>query len=311
MSKGTDVVIHIAKEETPNTLPAVPVWHTLRRNSDSLKKTVTLTQSDEIIDSRFEQGSIATSGEAVGNIEYELSALSQDMFFEGVAGNMFVDSGTPGVSTLEIGGETLPTYTIVKHDKKIGFIQVFSGCRIGELTIQGDTEGKITGSASISATDYKNPTVTPVENPTPATKTPLMSSINVNEFKINTVSTVGTACAESFTITINNNLTAKPCLGNGSLIPNRYTEGNVSITLNVTLALTTTSKAWIPYVESRQNMTAEIGLEDSIGNAYGFNFTKLELDNDGLSDTNKNDDHTLALEFRQVKEAPTITRTTA
>lgn len=311
MSKGTDVVIHIAKEETPNTLPAVPEWHTLRRNSDSLKKTVSLTQSDEIVDSRFEQGSVATSAEAVGNIEYELSALSQDMFFEGVAGNMFVDSGTPSVSTLEIGGDSLPTYTIVKHDKKVGFIQVFSGCRIGELTIQGDTEGKITGSASINATGYSNPVASPVTSPLPATTTPFMSSINVNEFKISGVSTVGTACAESFTITINNNLTAKPCLGNGSLIPNRYTEGNVSITLNVTLTLTTTSKAWIPYVESRQNMTAEIGLEDSIGNAYGFNFTKLELDNDGLSDTNKNDDHTLAMEFRQVKEAPTITRTTA
>lgn len=82
MSKGTDVVIHIAKEETPNTLPALPVWHTLRRNSDSLKKTVSLTQSDEIVDTRFEQGSIATSGEAVGNIEYDLSALSQDMFLK-------------------------------------------------------------------------------------------------------------------------------------------------------------------------------------------------------------------------------------
>nr|WP_257223747.1 phage tail tube protein [Acinetobacter sp. YH12140] len=179
------------------------------------------------------------------------------------------------------------------------------------MTIQGDTEGKITGTASISATGYSNPTATPVVNPVAATDTPFMSSINVNEFKISGVSTVGTACAESFTITINNNLTAKPCLGNGSLIPNRYTEGNVTITLNVTLALTTTSKEWIPYVESRETMTSEIGMEDSKGNAYGFNFTKLELDNDGLSDTNKNDDHTMAMEFRHVKEAPTITRTTA
>lgn len=311
MSKGTDVVIHIAKEDSPNTLPASPVWHTLRRTSDSLKKAVSVTQSDECIDTRFEQGSLATSAEAVGNIEYELSALSQDMFFEGVAGNMFVDSGTPGVATLEIGGDTLPTYTIVKHDKKVGLIQVFSGCRIGQLTIQGDTEGKITGSASISATGYASPVVTPVVSPLAPTTTPFLSSINVNTFKINGATTVGTACAESFTITINNNLTAKPCLGNESLIPNRYTEGKVSITLNVTLALTTTSKAWIPYAETRQTMTAEIGIEDTLGNAYGFDFTKLELDNDGLSDTNANDDHTLAMEFRHVKEAPTITRTTA
>lgn len=311
MSKGTDVVIHIAKEETPNTLPAVAVWHTLRRNSDSLKKTISLTQSDEIVDSRFEQGSIATAGEAVGTIEYELSALSQDMFFEGVAGNMFVDSGVSNVSTLEIGGDTLPTYTIVKHDKKVGLIQVFSGCRIGELTIQGSTEGKITGSATINATGYSTPVATPVTSPQAATTTPFMSSINVNTFKINGVSTVGTACAESFTITINNNLTAKPCLGSETLIPNRYTEGKVSITLNVTLALTVASKEWIPYVETRETMTAEIGMEDTQNNAYGFNFTKLELDNDGMSDTNATDDHTLALEFRHVKEAPTITRTTA
>jgi len=285
--------------------------HCLRCRYGTRCAVTSLTQSDEIVDSRFEQGSAATSGEAVGNIEYELSALSQDMFFEGVAGNLFVDSGVPNVSTLEIGGDTLQTYAIVKHDKKVGLIQVFTGCRIGELTIQGDTEGKITGSATINATGYSTPLATPVVSPLAATTTPFLSSINVNTFKINGVSTVGTACAESFTITINNNLTAKPCLGNASLIPNRYTEGKVSITLNVTLALTVASKAWIPYVETRETMTAEIGIEDVLGNAYGFNFTKLELDNDGLSDTNANDDHTLAMEFRHVKEAPTITRTAA
>ena len=167
------------------------------------------------------------------------------------------------------------------------------------------------GSATINATGYSTPLATPVISPLAATTTPFLSSINVNTFKINGASTVGTACAESFTITINNNLTAKPCLGSESLIPNRYTEGKVFITLNVTLALTVASKAWIPYVETRETMTAEIGIEDTLGNAYGFDFTKLELDNDGLSDTNANDDHTLSMEFRHVKEAPTITRTTA
>lgn len=310
-SKGTDVVIYIAKEESPNVLPAVPVWHTLRRNSDSLKKTVSLTESDEIVDSRFDQGSVATSGEATGTIEYELSALSQDILLEGAAGNIFVEDGVTGVATLEIGGMELDTFTIVKHDKKLNFIQVFSGARIGELTIQGDTEGKITGSATISATGYANPAASPVTAPLAAPDTPFMSSINVNTFKINGVSTVGTACAESFTISINNNLTARPCLGNQSIIPNRYTEGKVNIGLSATVVLTEQSKAWIPYVESRETMTAEIGIEDTQGNAYGFHFPKLELDNDGMSDTNATDDHTLALEFKQVKVAPTITRSVA
>lgn len=307
-SKGTDVVIYIAKEESPNVLPALPEWHTLRRSSDSLKKTVSLTESDEIVNSRFDQGSVATSGEATGAIEYELSALSQDILLEGAAGNVFVPDALTGIATLEIGGDELATFTIVKHDKKLNFIQVFSGARIGELTIQGDAEGKITGSASISATGYTNPATSPVTAPLAPTDTPFMSSINVNMFKINGVSTVGTACAESFSISINNNLTAKPCLGNESLIPNRYTEGKVNIGLSATVVLTEQSKAWIPFVESRETMTAEIGIEDSEGNSYGFNFPKLQLDNDGMSDTNATDDHTLGLEFKQVKVAPTITR---
>lgn len=307
-SKGIDVVIYIAKEESPNVLPALPEWHTLRRSSDSLKKTVSLTESDEIVDSRFDQGSVATSGEATGAIEYELSALSQDILLEGAAGNVFVEDGVAGVFTLEIGGDELATFTIVKHDKKLNFIQVFSGARIGELTIQGDAEGKITGSASISATGYANPASSPVTAPLAPTDTPFMSSINVNMFKINGASTVGTACAESFAISINNNLTARPCLGTESLIPNRYTEGKVNIGLSATVVLTEQSKEWIPYVESRETMTAEIGIQDSQGNAYGFNFPKLQLDNDGMSDTNATDDHTLGLEFKQVKVAPTITR---
>lgn len=208
-SKGTDVVIYIAKEESPNVLPAVPVWHTLRRNSDSLKKTVSLTESDEIVDSRFDQGSVAISGEATGTIEYELSALSQDILFEGAAGNVFVEDGVTGVFTLEIGGAELDTFTIVKHDKKLNFIQVFSGARIGELTIQGDTEGKITGSATISATGYANPVASPVTAPLAAPDTPFMSSINVNTFKINGVSTVGTAQDKILILPTKNHLSFK------------------------------------------------------------------------------------------------------
>ena len=112
-SKGTDVVIYIAKEESPNVLPTVAVWHTLRRNSDSLKKTVSLTETDEIVDSRFDQGSVATSGEATGTIEYELSALSQDILLEGAAGNVFVDDAISGVATLEIGGMELDTLSLI------------------------------------------------------------------------------------------------------------------------------------------------------------------------------------------------------
>lgn len=310
-SKGTDVSLYIAKEQSPNTLPLTPEWHTLRRVSDSLKKTVELTASGEVIDSVFEQGSVASSATASGAINFEFSALSQDMFLEGVSRNVFiVDAVDTDKSVLEIGGDNdLATFTIVKHDRKLSRIEVFSGARVGELTISASTDGMIEGAATITATGYAEPTVLPVANPLPATETPFTSALNVAAFKINGVNTAGTACAESFEITINNNLDAKGCLGNSSLIKSRVTEGRVAVGLSSTVLLTAASKAWIKNVETRDRMTAEIEILDKLGNSYKFGFTKLELDNDGLSDTTAEDEHTLGLEFKHVKEAITITRT--
>lgn len=306
-SKGTDVSIYIAEETSPNTLPANPIWHTVRRTSDSLKRTVAVSESDEILDTRQEQGSTADSAEAGGSIEFEFSAQSQDLFFEGVAGNKF--TVVDGVDVLEIGGDELATFTIVKHDRKLNYIEILTGARIGELSITGSTEGKITGSITINATSYDDQaTVSPVVNPLPATETKVLSSVDVNTFKLNDVNTVGTACAEEFTLTISNNLTGKGCLGSQSLIANRFSEGRVTVTLNTTVALTTTSKQWIPYVISRETMTAQIGLEDKNQNGYIFGFTKLELNNDGMSDTNATDDRTLALELKHIREPMTITR---
>jgi hypothetical protein len=50
-----------------------------------IKKNVELTASGEVIDSVFEQGSVASSATAAGAINFEFSALSQDMFLEGVS----------------------------------------------------------------------------------------------------------------------------------------------------------------------------------------------------------------------------------
>lgn len=310
MSKGTDVTIHIAKEVSPNVLPNVPIWHTVRRTSDSLKRTVSVSESDEIVDTRHEQGSTADSAEAGGSIEFEFSAQSQDLFMEGVAGNEFTDVN--GVDTLVVGGKDLATFTIVKHDKKVGLIEILSGARIGELSLTGSTSGKITGSVTINATSYdSNQTTTPVVNPVAAPATKHMSSVDVNKFELNGINTVGTACAEEFTLTINNNLTGEGCLGSQSLIANRFDEGRVTVTFNATVALTTTSKQWMPYVVSRETMTGEIGIEDKTANAYAFKFSKLELNNDGMSDVNASDKRTMALEMKQIQESMIITRSFA
>lgn len=309
-SQGTDVTIYAAKETSPNTLPANPVWQTLRRTSDSLKKTVELTKSGEIIDSVFEQGSVAASATAAGAINFVFSALSQDIFLEGVSRNTFVIDGTDAKKgVLQIGGDgNLASYTIVKHDRKLNRIEVFSGVRIGELTISASLDGAITGVATITATSYTTPDISPVVDPTPATETKFNSGLNIKAFKFNDVNTAGTACAETFEIKISNNIEAKGCLASGSIIKSRIKEGLVSVGLSSTVVLTNISKQWISKVETRERMTAEIEILDEAGNSYVFGFTKLELDNDGLSDTTIDAEHTLGLDFKHVKEAMTITR---
>lgn len=312
-STGIDVTIYAAKELSPNTLPSTPEWHTLRRTSDSLKKATSLTASGEIVDSVFKQGSQATSATASGTINFEFSALSQDIFLEGVSRNLFVvDSVDTKKSTLSIGGYAdLATYTIVKHDRKLNLIEVFTGCRIGELTISASLEGAITGVATITATGYTSPITSPVTNPIPAPETKFNSGLNIKAFKFNDVNTAGTACAETFEIKISNNVEAKGCLASESIIKSRVKQGGVSVELSSTVLLTNISKQWMSKVESREEMTSEIEILDKAGNSYLFGFTKLELNDDGLSDTALDTERTLALKFEQVKEAMTITRTLA
>ena len=311
MSKGSDVVHHIVKETSPNVLPASPVWQTIRWTSSSLKKTVELGESEEVIDSPFEQGSAAVSATASGDIGFEFTALSQDMFLEGVARNVFVEDD--GTSVLNVGGpEDLATYTIVKHDKNLNMIEVFTGCRINQLTISASTGAKITGTASIIATGYSTPTSTPVTNPAAAPNTPFVAGKNITSLKVLSAETAGSACIDTFEITINNGLEAVQCLGSGSILATRVkNEAPIAIGLTATALLTNASKTWIPYVESRQIMTASIDIQDNVGNKYVFSFPSLELDNDGASDLSGRTERTLSLEFKNTKQAITVTKTMA
>ena len=312
-SAGKNTPHYIAKEASPNKLPASPIWHTIRWTSSSLKKTTELDQSGEVLDSPFEQGSAAVSAQASGDIGFEFTALSQDPFLEGVSRNVFIeDASNPNKSLLTVGGvDEMATYTIVKHDKKLGFIEVFTGCRINQLTISASNGAKITGTASIVSTGYEMPSISPVVDPLPAPDTKFNAAKNVKSFKILGNETAGSACADTFEITINNQIEAVSCLGSGSLIPNRIKDANpVQVLLSSTALLTNASKVWLPYVESRAPLTAGIGIEDNAGNKYDFDFTYLELDNDGMSDLSATEERTLDLEFRHVKQAMTITRTT-
>lgn len=153
--------------------------------------------------------------------------------------------------------------------------------------------------------------VSPVVAALPPTDTPIMSSVNVNSAKVNGVSTVGVACMQSWSIEINNNLSGIKCVGSESLAPTKFLEKRVDITFSANLMFSKTVADWKPFIKSRATMTAEIGLEDSLNNAYAFNFPQLQLDTLDDPDGGGEDDITADGTWTHVKVAPTITRSLA
>lgn len=305
-SKGKDVLLCIAEEATPNKLPASPVWHVVRWTDHDLKRETTVEKSDSVSTGRYRQGSIPMSATAGGTISFELAAGgATDLFFEGVSfGGSFVP-GTP--DTLAVGGNVLKTYTLVRKDLKTGKTKIFSGVRIGEMTISGEATGKITGQVTVSATDYTESAVSPVTNPI-ETNTKFVSAVNTKSFKINGQETVNVACVQSFELSINNNLSEIRCLGSGNLIANAFNEGMVDISLTAKVLLTTTSEQWEDYVLSRVPMTADIGIVDTANNTINFVFPQLEVDAANPNNTTPEDDNTLDLTFTHVRVAPIIQR---
>ena len=302
MSSGAKIRLYYAVEETPEVLPAVPVWKTVRRITDGLSESVTTEASASVSDTRFRQGGMATEAEITGSLEVELSVGLFDDFWSAVAMNNWASD------VLQFGGDVRKTFTFVKFHSDIGQVFIYRGVRIGEASISIATTGKITATFGLVGTGFERTAVNPVVAPLPVPEVVMVSALNVGDLTVNGENTVGTACMQSLELNITNNLEAIRCISNQKLSAQTYLEKMVDITLSSQFIFGAQAAEYVDYVKSRDTMPINFSIEDSKGNGYAFEFPQLEVSEANHPDGGGEDTIMLDVSFNHINVSPTITR---
>ncbi|MFZ3962800.1 phage tail tube protein [Acinetobacter baumannii] len=302
MSSGAKIRLYACEEAVLGTTPANPVWYTVRRVTDSLTENVTTEDSSEVVDSRFRQGAVVTEAEVTGQLEFELSLGTFDLFLNVLAFNNWA------ANALSFGGGVRKSLTLVKVFEDIGQVFIYRGIQVntGEMTIQ--TTGKITGNFGLVGSSFTRQQVNPVTNPIPASTRPLVSMPNVEKLLINGQSIQGKACLQTLTINFSNNLEAIRCIGSGKYTPEFYLEKMMDIGVNANFMFSATSASWIDAIKTRDVFTLTFDITDTKGSKYSFNFPQLEVMEANHPDGGGDDIITLDINFAQVRTAPTIVR---
>ncbi|EPM1219794.1 phage tail tube protein, partial [Acinetobacter baumannii] len=279
-----------------------PVWYTVRRVTDSLTENVTTEDSSEVVDSRFRQGAVVTEAEVTGQLEFELSLGTFDLFLNVLAFNNWA------ANALSFGGGVRKSLTLVKVFEDIGQVFIYRGIQVntGEMTIQ--TTGKITGNFGLVGSSFTRQQVNPVTNPIPASTRPLVSMPNVEKLLINGQSIQGKACLQTLTINFSNNLEAIRCIGSGKYTPEFYLEKMMDIGVNANFMFSATSASWIDAIKTRDVFTLTFDITDTKGSKYSFNFPQLEVKEANHPDGGGDDIITIDINFAQVRTSPTIVR---
>ncbi|MGQ0858169.1 phage tail tube protein [Acinetobacter baumannii] len=302
MSSGAKIRLYACEEAVLGTTPANPVWYTVRRVTDSLTENVTTEDSSEVVDSRFRQGAVVTEAEVTGQLEFELSLGTFDLFLNVLAFNNWA------ANALSFGGGVRKSLTLVKVFEDIGQVFIYRGIQVNtsEMTIQ--TTGKITGNFGLVGSSFTRQQVNPVTNPIPASTRPLVSMPNVEKLLINGQSIQGKACLQTLTINFSNNLEAIRCIGSGKYTPEFYLEKMMDIGVNANFMFSATSASWIDAIKTRDVFTLTFDITDTKGSKYSFNFPQLEVKEANHPDGGGDDIITIDINFAQVRTSPTIIR---
>lgn len=271
MSSGAQIVTYITPETTPGETPATPEWDTLRLTGNTLSPNVSTEQSNEIRPERMGGGSIITSLDYSGDLNFEMSADSFDDLLEAA----FYGEWT--TDALEIGS-TRHTFTVVKGYQDVNVWTTFKGVHVGAMTLEIPEEGVVTGSFSLMGLGYEdgntNPTSTGTVNAA-TTTVPMGSATSVGDVQIDGSSLAGDACISAMSLNIDNTMQTQRCLGKagpGALIATR-----ANVTGSVTLAWSADSFEIWKKMLTREAVSLTFPLTDGT-TTYTIEIPAAELD---------------------------------
>lgn len=248
MSESNRVSLKYVPETSYGVTPVnSPDWQALRYTSESVGATPNTVTSAEIRADRMTSDMPKVSVNVDGSIDFEMSAITYDDFFEAVmCSNWEVDGST---ETLEIG--TLDkSFSIEKEFEDIGrFIQV-AGVRVGEMSLNLSYGNIMTGTFSFMGNGYSAGSNSLVGTGTVANAT-TTDVLNATS-DVGTVSINGTPTnmfINSLSISVNNN--QRPIESIGRETPADILKGTAAVSGTAEIYLSGDSFAM--YVDALEN----------------------------------------------------------
>jgi hypothetical protein len=208
MSSTNRVRISAIRETVKGVTPATPAMQDLRWVSESLGYNIENQQSDEINSDRSKGALVQVGHDAAGDMAFEMSSQSFDMFLEGVFCSLMTGTTT---KTL-VNGQTVLYHTIQKEYLDLVAIrQRFMGCVVNQLDLTIKKRSKITGTFSFMGMDYDDAAVAGATLLPRTTTQVLNASSHVKTILLNDVPM--TTCIDMINIKINNNARPTTCVG--------------------------------------------------------------------------------------------------
>lgn len=313
MSSSNLVSIIYAPETTYNEIPTAATWKTARYTSEGLTSSHTNTQSSEIRSDRMVSDSVRVSAEVMGELGIELSALTFDDFMAAAMANDWeVDAVDSDISRLKIGTKT-PSFSIEKEFSDVGKFFTFTGMRVSSLSLSASYGDILQGSISFMGAGADSSDTTSVGTGTvvPATTTDVLNSAA----DISTVSIDGTpttVCIQSVSLTVDNSLRARTCIG--KVYPSDIVYGTAQVTGSLELYFSAT--AYQMYQKVLNNSDISFGFKVTDGDyEYEFTIPKAKLTSDAPTSGGLDQDVTMTFEFDGLLDPVTqtsllITKTT-
>lgn len=305
MSSGSRIKLYAALETSAGVLPVVPEWFVVPRVTDGLTENVTTTESEITKDTRFREGNIPVQSEVTGDLASELSISTFDLFFAALAMNDWESD------VLSFGGVLRKTFTFIKVYDDQGIIHKYSGVAFNTGTLSISNGEKVSVNFGLVGSGFEHLDTNPVVNPKDLMTSPLVSSLNVQDFLLNGQTVVGTACLQSMELEINNNMQAVYCIGNGKMSAEKQIEGVVDINLSTNFMFSGQVDEYHDKIKSGATTAISFSIEDAVGNAYDFDFPRLQVTEAAHPDAGGSDLVTIDIAFAHIQVTPTITRTIA